>query len=122
AQPSLLTASASAADTRFTRAPLATGPQSRLCTEVLPGTHRQELPRERYDERLFLRTDLPENEALLRSAVHVDLEPGDVLLFHARLFHAASRNHTRDTKYSVVASYRRLDNLPVPGTRSAQLD
>ncbi len=30
----LLTASASAADTRFTRAPLATGPQSRLCTRV----------------------------------------------------------------------------------------
>jgi phytanoyl-CoA hydroxylase len=89
---------------------------------VLPGTHRMPLAPERYDAAQFLRTELPENAALLTRRVHVQLEPGDVLLFHARLLHAASRNHTGETKYSVVATYRRLDNLPVAGTRSAQLD
>ncbi|MCI0574100.1 MAG: phytanoyl-CoA dioxygenase family protein [Myxococcaceae bacterium] len=89
---------------------------------VLPGTHRQDFARERYDDRLFLREDLPENSALIARAVQVDLEPGDVLIFHARLFHAAGRNRTRDTKYSVVATYRRVDNPPLPGTRSAQGD
>ncbi|GMU05851.1 phytanoyl-CoA dioxygenase family protein [Corallococcus caeni] len=88
--------------------------------KVLPGTHRMQFAPERYDAKLFLRPELPENAALIESAQYVRLSPGDVLLFHARLFHAASRNHTKDTKYSVVATYRRTDNLPVPGSRSAR--
>lgn len=90
--------------------------------KVLPGTHRLPLPPERYDAAQFLRPEHPENVPLLARSVDVRLEPGDVLLFHARLLHAASRNHTAEAKYSVVATYRRLDNLPRPGTRSAQLD
>ncbi|MCY1032413.1 phytanoyl-CoA dioxygenase family protein [Corallococcus sp. BB11-1] len=90
--------------------------------KVLPGTHRMAFASERYDDRLFLRPELPENAALIADAQYVRLAPGDVLLFHARLFHAASRNHTVDTKYSVVATYRKTDNLPIPGSRSAQQD
>lgn len=89
---------------------------------VIPGSHRMGFSPERYDERLFLRPERPENAALIAQAVHVDLDPGDVLLFHARLFHAASRNYTQDTKYSVVATYRARDNHPIPGTRSAAQD
>lgn len=90
--------------------------------KVIPGTHRMDFARDRYDEKLFLRPEPPENAALIARAVDVPLAPGDVLLFHARLFHAASRNHTQQTKYSVVATYRTRDNLPVPGSRSAELD
>ncbi|RZJ08974.1 MAG: phytanoyl-CoA dioxygenase family protein [Acidovorax sp.] len=90
--------------------------------KVLPGTHRMSFAPERYDARLFLRPELPENAALIADAQYVRLSPGDVLLFHARLFHAASRNHTVDTKYSVVATYRKTDNLPIPGSRSARQD
>ncbi|RJS25181.1 phytanoyl-CoA dioxygenase family protein [Corallococcus sp. H22C18031201] len=89
---------------------------------VIPGTHRMDFAPERYDERLFLRPEHPENVPLIACSENVALEPGDVLLFHARLFHAASRNHTQDTKYSVVATYRTLDNAPVPGSRSAAQD
>ena len=49
------------------------------------------------------------------------LEPGDVLFFHCRTLHAASRNYTDDTKFSVVTTFRPGDNPPVPGTRSASL-
>lgn len=89
---------------------------------VIPGTHRMGFSPERFDERLFLRPERPENAALIAQAVHVNLDVGDVLLFHARLFHAASRNFTPETKYSVVATYRREDNHPLPGTRSALND
>lgn len=90
--------------------------------KVIPGTHRMGFSPERFDERLFLIPERPENAALLAQAVHVNLDAGDVLLFHARLFHAASRNYTANTKYSVVGTYRRLDNHPLPGTRSAAND
>ncbi|RKH72361.1 phytanoyl-CoA dioxygenase family protein [Corallococcus aberystwythensis] len=86
--------------------------------KVLPGTHRMQFAPERYDAKLFLRPELPENAALIKDTQYVRLSPGDVLLFHARLFHAASRNHTADTKYSVVATYRRTDNPAIPGSRS----
>jgi phytanoyl-CoA hydroxylase len=69
----------------------------------------------------FLRPDLPENQALIAQEIYVDLNPGDVLFFHARTFHAASRNRTADTKYSVVFTFRGADNPPVPGSRSAAL-
>jgi len=88
------------------------------CLYVIPGTHRMEFARERFDDALFLRPDLPENAALIERKVPVPLSPGDVLFFHCRTFHAAGRNHTDLTKYSVVFTFRPLDNPPAPGSRS----
>ena len=89
------------------------------CLKVIPGTHRMSFERSRFDADLFLRTDLAENQPLLDQQVDVPLEPGDVLFFHARTFHAASRNRAGETKYSVVFTFRGADNAPLPGTRSA---
>lgn len=91
------------------------------CLHVIPGTHRMHLSRERFDEVSFLRTDLPENEELIAKKVTAELEPGDVLFFHCLTFHAATRNHTDRSKYSVVFTFRPADNLPKPGSRSASL-
>ena len=101
----------------------ALGPERRDngCLLVLPGTHRMEFATQRLDERQFLRADLEENVPLLATEAAVELEPGDVLFFHARLFHAAGRNRTADTKYSLVFTYHAADNRPLPGTRSASL-
>ncbi|NQD37316.1 phytanoyl-CoA dioxygenase family protein [Permianibacter sp. IMCC34836] len=90
--------------------------------KVIPGSHTLEFSAQQLDERKFFRSDLAENQEIIATAIDVKLEPGDVLYFHARLLHAASRNHTQQTKYAVVASYRPLDNLPIAGTRSAQQD
>jgi phytanoyl-CoA hydroxylase len=57
---------------------------------------------------------------LIETQRHVVLDPGDVLFFHCLTFHAASRNQTTETKHSVVFTFRSADNLPVPGSRSAQ--
>lgn len=88
--------------------------------EVIPGTHRLELDRGRLDRELFLRSELDQNKALIDRAVRVELDPGDVLLFHCRLFHAAGKNRTNEPKLSVVFTYHADDNRPIPGTRSAQ--
>jgi len=91
------------------------------CLHLIPGSHRMTFERDRFDDDLFLRTDLPINAELIDSKVPAALGPGDVLFFHCRTFHAASRNHTRDAKYSVVFTVRPADNPPVPGTRSSSL-
>lgn len=91
------------------------------CLQVLPGTHTQPTPRERLDNDLFLRPDLPENQPLIATATPVELQPGDALFFHARCFHAATRNYSSETKKSVVFTFRSLENSPLPNTRSAAL-
>ncbi len=87
---------------------------------VLPGSHTLELSDDRYDAARFLRGDVEANAVLIAGAVDVDLEAGDVLFFHCRLFHAAGRNAAEATKLSMVFSYYDDTNRPVRGTRSAQ--
>ena len=86
---------------------------------VIPGSHRLEIDALRYDQALFLRTDLPENQALIAQAKMVELDAGDMLFFHCRLFHAAGRNETDVLKCSLVFSYHDEHNRANPGTRSA---
>lgn len=89
--------------------------------KVIPGTHKLQLDRGRLDGALFLRPELEENRALLEHAKAVELDEGDVLFFHCRLFHAAGMNLTDEIKMSLVFTYHASDNHPIPGTRSAQL-
>ena len=86
---------------------------------MLPGSHRLELDRGRLDAELFLRPEIEANKALIDSAVSVQLAPGDAVFFDARTFHAAGRNQTDAVKLSLVYTYHRDDNHPIPGTRSA---
>ena len=85
---------------------------------VLPGTHAMSFAPSRLDEAQFLRTDLAENQDLIATQVPVLLAAGDVLFFHCRTLHAAGRNKTDQTKFSVVFTYHAADNHPLPGTRS----
>ena len=88
---------------------------------VVPGSHRLDLDAERFDAMSFLDPKHPENAALLREAVCVELAPGDLLLFHARLLHFATRNHTGRPKLAAVFTFFGGDNAPTPGTRSASI-
>jgi phytanoyl-CoA hydroxylase len=91
------------------------------CLLVLPGSHAMEFDDGRLDEAQFLRSDLPANQELLARAASVELDPGDVLFFHCRLFHAAGRNERVQTKFSLVYTYHAAQNRPLSGTRSAAL-
>lgn len=87
--------------------------------QMIPKSHREQLDRGRLDAELFLRPELPENQELIDSAVLVELKAGDVVFFDAQTFHAAGMNRTDAVKLSAVFTYHRDDNLPIPGTRSA---
>jgi phytanoyl-CoA hydroxylase len=89
------------------------------CLYVIPGTHAMSFSRDRLDEAIFLRPDLPENQALIAQKIPVELAAGDVLLFHCRTFHAAGKNQTDQPKLSAVFTFRPIDNPPTPGSRSA---
>ncbi|MCW5603665.1 MAG: phytanoyl-CoA dioxygenase family protein [Burkholderiales bacterium] len=89
------------------------------CLLLLPGSHAMDFDAARLDAAQFLRTDAAENAALLRTQIAAELGPGDVLFFHCRLFHAAGRNRSAQTKFSAVFTYRASDNAPQPGSRSA---
>jgi phytanoyl-CoA hydroxylase len=89
------------------------------CLLVLPGSHAMEFLPEQLDAAQFLRTDVEQNRALLARETRIELDPGDVLFFHCRLFHAAGANQTSETKFSVVHTYHAADNPPISGTRSA---
>ncbi len=91
------------------------------CLGFIPGSHRVNLPAEYFDERTFLRTDLPESQRLIATAVFPSLDAGDVVFFHSATFHAAGNNQTTQTKLSLVMSYHTQDNEAIPGTRTAAI-
>jgi len=89
------------------------------CLRLIPGTHHETAADHRVDDLLFLRKDLEINQPWIQAAVHAELSPGDVLFFHARCFHSATRNYSQQPKCSAVFTFRNLDNSPLPNSRSA---
>jgi phytanoyl-CoA hydroxylase len=85
----------------------------------VPGSHKLPFTSERFDEAKFFRSDIPQNEALIRSAVSPALNAGDVVFFHCNTLHSAGKNLTGEVKFSLVYTYRGASNAPLPGTRSA---
>lgn len=92
------------------------------CLKILPGSHHWQISQTQLDADQFFRTDVPENHKLLEQAINLELQTGDVLLFHSNLFHAAGCNQTSHTKYSMVFTYRGEDNPPLTGSRSASIE
>ena len=90
------------------------------CLRVIPGSHQLVLEPGCFDAAMFLRPDLSGNKALIKGAIRVELQAGDVLFFHSNLFHAAGRNLTDHVKYSLVYTYHQKSNRPIENTRSAQ--
>ncbi len=86
---------------------------------LIPGSHRLSFDRGRFDGALFFREDLNENKGVIETAIHANLECGDVLFFHSRTLHAASQNDSETLKLSLVFTYRDINNNPLVGTRSA---
>ena len=88
------------------------------CLQVIPKSHLWNTSRELLDERLFLRKDLIENQKWLATAIDVELQQGDLLIFHAAIFHAAGRNTTEQSKNAVVSTYHSEHNSAKKNTNS----
>jgi phytanoyl-CoA hydroxylase len=98
---------------------LGTESEANGALKVIPGSHRMDIKREQLDDLDFLRPDVAANQALFAQGIPLELEKGDVILFHSRLFHAAGRNASASVKNSVVFAYHGKSNTPVEGTKSA---
>lgn len=88
---------------------------------VLPGSHRWDDDSMVLDEKQFLIEKDPANRSRLSLAKQVYLDAGDVLLFSAHCFHAASQNHTSTTKLSLVYTYHGEHTHAKKDTRSSAL-
>lgn len=90
--------------------------------KIIPKSHLMHFEPSCYDEKKFFRDDLPSNMEHIVNAINVDISPGDVLFFHARLLHAANANSLAEPKVSLVYTFRDAENKPVDGSRSDQAD
>ena len=82
-------------------------------------SHRLQVVPQQMDRLDFLRPELPQNQALMATATPVELAAGDVVLFHSRLFHAASKNTTDAIKCSIAFAYHGESNTALAGSKSA---
>ncbi len=76
------------------------------CLCVIPGTHRQPLlkhvePDWEYVNRYFFGVENPD----LNARVHVEMEPGDCLLFHPLLLHGSGRNRTSGFRRAILTHF-----------------
>lgn len=90
--------------------------------KILPGSHRWDVRQEALDEAQFLIETHEDNVQRLKTQVNVDLNAGDVLLFSAHCFHAADRNLTNASKYSMVFTYHGPKTTAVLDTKSSRQD
>lgn len=85
----------------------------------IPGSHRMQIAAAQLDALDFLRADVAENQALCARGTQLELQQGDVVLFHSGLFHSAGRNDGATIKTSVAFAYHAGSTIAVAGTRSA---
>ncbi len=90
------------------------------CLRCIPGSHLLEVERQQLDELLFLKPEPTANKELIKKAVDIELDAGDVIFFHSKLFHAARRNQSDQKKWSLVYTYHNEDNRPLPHTKSSR--
>ncbi|EIM96382.1 phytanoyl-CoA dioxygenase [Paraburkholderia hospita] len=84
----------------------------------VPGSHRAVLASHRFDGAKFFRSDIPENQLLVQTAVSPTLKAGDIVFFHCNTLHAAGKNLTEQVKLSLVFTYHGASNFALPGSRS----
>ncbi len=88
--------------------------------EFIPSSHKLNIKPHQFDKKTCFRDDIEENKRLISQKVHSNLKRGDVVLFHCKTLHAASKNYTNKPKISFVYTVRGESNLPIKDTRSTQ--
>ncbi len=81
------------------------------CLSVLPGSHRGELQPHEYPDWEFLNAAFVgvRGVGAAEARVHLEMEPGDTLLFHSLLIHGSGTNKTQGFRRAISAHYARAD-------------
>jgi len=86
--------------------------------EFIPKSHKMDFDKSRFDEVDNFLDDNQENIELVKTRVSQNLQKGDVVLFHCKTLHHASKNSTDTAKISFVYTVRAQNNKPLANTRS----
>ena len=86
--------------------------------EFIPASHKINFGKERFDENSNFVDDNKDNKELIKTKVSQDLKKGDIVLFHCKTLHHASKNITDSAKISFVYTVRAKSNNPLKNTRS----
>lgn len=86
--------------------------------EFIPKSHKIDFSKERFDEASNFVDDNEENQKLIQSKVSQNLQKGDIVLFHCKTLHHASKNQTDNAKISFVYTVRGEKNKAIKNTRS----
>lgn len=90
--------------------------------EFIPGSHIMQFKPEQFDDMDNFREDLEENQKIIATKVHENLQKGDVVLFHAKTLHHANANKTDKPKISFVYTLKARHNEAIKGTRSDDIE
>lgn len=86
--------------------------------EFIPSSHKMNFSKDRFDEVDNFLDENEENKELIKKRTHTNLQKGDVVLFHCKTLHHASKNNTDKPKISFVYTVRAKSNKPINATRS----
>ncbi len=86
--------------------------------EFIPETHKINFTKACFDEADNFLDENEENKKIIEKRTHQNLEKGDIVLFHCKTLHHASKNTTDEAKISFVYTVRAQSNKPLKDTRS----
>ena len=86
--------------------------------EFIPASHKISFSKDRFDTDSNFLDENNENQELIKTKTSQNLQKGDVVLFHCKTLHHASKNQSDDAKISFVYTVRAKSNTPIKDTRS----
>ena len=86
--------------------------------EFIPGSHKINFEKDQFDKNSNFLDEHAKNKELIKKRVHQNLYKGDVVLFHCKTLHHASKNMSKKNKISFVYTVKALSNDAIKNTRS----
>jgi ectoine hydroxylase-related dioxygenase (phytanoyl-CoA dioxygenase family) len=84
------------------------------CLQVIKGSHKMGRVEHGHDGNQMGADMNYVNQALtILEHVYVELNPGDVLIFHSNIFHRSEANLSDKPRWSFISAYNRVSNVPL---------
>lgn len=88
--------------------------------EFIPKSHTMVFQAQQFDTKEYFSESFPMNKATLNQKIAINLQEGDVVIFHSLLLHRANNNQTNHTKFSFVYTVKGISTKAIAQTRSSQ--
>lgn len=83
------------------------------CLQIIKGSHKMGRVNHEHDGNQMGADLNYVNQALeIMEHMYVELNPGDVLIFHSNIFHRSEANLSDKPRWSFISAYNRIGNVP----------